>query len=59
MAYHVEFTERAARDLEALYLEKNAAESQAASRWYNGLEQADTRLRTTLTAALWPRKLER
>jgi toxin ParE1/3/4 len=40
MAYHVEFAERAARDLEALYVEKNAAESQAASRWYNGLEQA-------------------
>jgi toxin ParE1/3/4 len=40
MAYHVEFAERAARDLETLYLEKNAAESQAASRWYNGLEDA-------------------
>jgi toxin ParE1/3/4 len=40
MAYHVEFAERAARDLEALYVEKNAAESQAASRWYNGLEEA-------------------
>jgi toxin ParE1/3/4 len=40
MAYHIEFAERAARDLEALYVEKNAAESQAASRWYNGLEEA-------------------
>jgi len=40
MAYHVEFADRAARDLEALYVEKNAAESLAASRWYNGLEEA-------------------
>jgi toxin ParE1/3/4 len=40
MAYHIEFADRATRDLEALYVEKNAAESQAASRWYNGLEGA-------------------
>jgi toxin ParE1/3/4 len=40
MAYHIEFADRAARDLEALFVEKNAAESQAASRWYNGLEAA-------------------
>jgi hypothetical protein len=40
MTYIVEFAARAARDLEILYLEKNAAESQAAARWYNGLEQA-------------------
>jgi toxin ParE1/3/4 len=39
-AYHVEFADRAAHDLEALFLEKNAAESQAASRWCNGLEEA-------------------
>ncbi|HSY66141.1 MAG TPA: type II toxin-antitoxin system RelE/ParE family toxin [Terriglobales bacterium] len=39
MAYHIEFAERAARDLESLYVEKNASESQAASRWYNGLER--------------------
>jgi toxin ParE1/3/4 len=46
MAYHVEFAERAARDLEAFYVEKNAAESQAASRWYNGLEEAVYELAT-------------
>ena len=40
MAYHIEFADRAARDLEALYVEKNAAESEAASRWYNGIEEA-------------------
>ena len=40
MAYHIEFADRAARDLEALYVEKNAAESEAASRWYNGMEGA-------------------
>jgi plasmid stabilization system protein ParE len=39
MTYQIEFAERAARDLETLYVEKNASESQAASRWYNGLEQ--------------------
>jgi mRNA-degrading endonuclease RelE of RelBE toxin-antitoxin system len=40
IAYRVEFTARAARDLEILYLEKNAVESHAAARWYNELEQA-------------------
>lgn len=40
MTYHVEFAARAARDLEALFVEKNAAESGTAARWYNGLEQA-------------------
>jgi hypothetical protein len=37
MAYRVEFAARAARDLEILYVEKNAAESQAAARWFNDL----------------------
>ena len=40
MTYLVEFAARAVRDLEILYVEKNAAESRAAARWYNGLEQA-------------------
>lgn len=40
MKYLVEFAERAIRDLEFLYVEKHAAESHAAARWYNGLEQA-------------------
>jgi mRNA-degrading endonuclease RelE of RelBE toxin-antitoxin system len=40
MAYRVEFAGRAARDLEILYVEKNAAESRAAAHWYNGLEEA-------------------
>jgi len=40
MPYHVEFAARAIRDLEFLYAEKNAAESQAAARWFNGLEEA-------------------
>lgn len=40
MAYLVEFTARAARDLEALYEGKNAAESEAAARWFNALEEA-------------------
>jgi toxin ParE1/3/4 len=39
MTYLVELTARAARDLETLYREMNAAESGAAARWYNGLEQ--------------------
>jgi plasmid stabilization system protein ParE len=40
MPYRVEFAARAARDLESLYEEKNAAECQATARWYNGLEEA-------------------
>ena len=40
MVFRVELTARAIRDLEILYLEKNAAESPDAARWYNGLEQA-------------------
>ncbi|HKB99034.1 MAG TPA: type II toxin-antitoxin system RelE/ParE family toxin [Terriglobales bacterium] len=40
MTYLVEFTSRAVRDLEILYIEKNAAESYTAARWYNNLELA-------------------
>ena len=40
MTYLVEFAVRAIRDLEILYVEKKAAESLAAARWYNGLEKA-------------------
>jgi toxin ParE1/3/4 len=40
MTYAVELATRAVRDLEVLYVEKNAAESLAAADWYNGLEQA-------------------
>jgi toxin ParE1/3/4 len=40
MAYRVEFAARAARDLEILYVKKNAAESHVAAGWYNGLEEA-------------------
>lgn len=40
MTYAVKFAARAVRDLEILYVEKNAAESQAAARWFNGLERA-------------------
>jgi plasmid stabilization system protein ParE len=46
MAYHVEFAARAARDLEILYVEKNAEESQAAARWFNDLESAAFSLAT-------------
>lgn len=40
MPYRVEFAARAARDLEFLYAEKNAAGSQTSTRWFNGLEKA-------------------
>ena len=40
MTYQVELTDRAVRDLDALYQEKNVAGSEAAARWYNGLEEA-------------------
>ncbi|MGD0224533.1 MAG: type II toxin-antitoxin system RelE/ParE family toxin [Terriglobia bacterium] len=40
MTYLVESAARAVRDLESLYVEKNAAESHAAARWFNELELA-------------------
>ncbi|MGC9946060.1 MAG: type II toxin-antitoxin system RelE/ParE family toxin [Bryobacteraceae bacterium] len=39
MTYRVELTERAARDLNVLYIEKHATDSPAAARWYNRLEE--------------------
>ena len=39
MTYLVELAASALRDLEILYIEKRAAESHAAARWYSGLEQ--------------------
>jgi toxin ParE1/3/4 len=46
MTYLVEQTDRCARDLAALYEEKNAVESIAAARWFNGLENAVDTLAT-------------
>jgi toxin ParE1/3/4 len=46
MPYRVDLTERAIRDLAYLYEIKNAAESLAAARWYNGLERAVFTLET-------------
>lgn len=40
MEYDVDLTDRAVRDLEQLFLEKNAFESVGAARWFNGLERA-------------------
>lgn len=40
MAYRVELTDRAGRDLSALYTQIDAAESSAAARWFNGFEEA-------------------
>src|SRR5260370_37664719 len=40
MAELVEVTSRRVRDLEILYIEKNAADSYTAARWYNNLELA-------------------
>jgi len=40
MTYLVEFSVRALLDLEVLYFEKNVAESKAAARWLNGLQEA-------------------
>jgi len=40
MAYRVEFSSRAARDLATLFEEINASESVPAARWFNGLENA-------------------
>jgi toxin ParE1/3/4 len=46
MTYRVELTDRAARDLYRLYEEKQADESDAAARWFNGLEKAVSTLET-------------
>ena len=46
MTYRVELADRAVRDLELHYLEKNAVESRAAARWYNRLEDAVSALGT-------------
>jgi plasmid stabilization system protein ParE len=40
MAYRVDLTERAARDLRRIYLGINAEEAAQARAWYNGLEKA-------------------
>jgi plasmid stabilization system protein ParE len=50
MAYLVSLSDRAERDLAALYEEKNAAGSSAAARWFNGLEAA------VLTLEQFPRR---
>jgi toxin ParE1/3/4 len=39
IAYLVEFSRRAARDLANLYSHINAKESAGAARWFNGLEE--------------------
>jgi plasmid stabilization system protein ParE len=46
MTYHIEFSVRALLDLEVFYFEKNVAESQAAARWFNGLQDAIEALAT-------------
>lgn len=40
MEYRVELTDRARSDLSYLYARTSAAESLAAARWFNGLEEA-------------------
>lgn len=40
MAYSVELTARAERDLRQLYQTINAANSKLAAKWFNGLEKA-------------------
>jgi hypothetical protein len=40
MAYRVEVTARAGRDLGSIYERINAEESLAAAKWFNGLDQA-------------------
>jgi plasmid stabilization system protein ParE len=44
MAYRVNITARAARDLARLYREINAGHSDAALKWYRGLKEAILRL---------------
>jgi plasmid stabilization system protein ParE len=46
MAYRVELTNRARRDLGDLYWRIHAEDSPAAARWFNGLEEAVYSLET-------------
>lgn len=52
MAYRVEFTFRAVRDLEILYMEKKVVESLAAARWYNGLAREGGKCARNTSSAL-------
>lgn len=52
MAYLVNITARAERDLAALYEEIDAANSHAAQRWYTGLKKAILDLEEN--PCLWP-----
>jgi plasmid stabilization system protein ParE len=40
MAYHVELTERAGRNLRSIHVTVDAADSAQARAWFNGLDQA-------------------
>jgi plasmid stabilization system protein ParE len=40
MPYHVELSKRAERDLKSIFEFMHAADSQAAAKWFNGLEEA-------------------
>ena len=40
MTYRVDLTERAARDLQRIYVTINAIDEAQARAWFNGLEQA-------------------
>ena len=56
MAYLVELTARAARDLESIYEEIHAEESLPAARWFQRLEQAILTLERIPRA--WPKAPE-
>src|ERR1019366_217129 len=56
MAYRVELTDRAKRDLGDLYVHIDATEAAAAARWLNGLEEAITALRPFRGVARWRRR---
>ena len=49
MAYNVELTARAERDLRALYQRIHAADSPHAAKWFHGLEAAIVSLEKTPT----------
>jgi len=51
MTYRIELSVRALLDREALYLEKNVADSQSAARWFNGLQEASNNEPSFPTAA--------
>ena len=58
MAYSVEFSRRAERDLGQIFAAIHAADSQAAARWFDGLQAHIEKLATLPTAEPSPATIQ-